>query len=104
MSLEVQNDEKARQVLRDVDGHEAKIEYAKSGDVYDLMHTFVPEELRGHGVAEQLVPAALDQIKSAGGEVLADLPLHPGLPQAPPEYREGMAPPSVRWARRRSRS
>ena len=39
--------------------------------VYTIDHTFVDGSLRGQGVADKLVRAAIDQIKSHGGEVKA---------------------------------
>jgi predicted GNAT family acetyltransferase len=91
MSLQVQNDETQHKFYAVVDGHEARVEYAHSGDVYNLMHTFVPEELRGHGVAEELVMAALDQLKAQGAKFLPTCPFVQAFLKRHPEYREGMA-------------
>lgn len=91
MSLEVRNDETQNKFYALVDGHEAHIEYAHTGDVYDLMHTFVPEELRGHGVAEELVRASLDQIKAQGAKFFPTCPFVQAFLKRHPEYREGMA-------------
>jgi hypothetical protein len=91
MSLQVQNDEKEKKFYAVVDGHEAAIRYAKSGDAYNLLHTFVPEELRGHGVAEQLVQTTLDQIKVQGAKFIPTCPFVQGFLKRHPEYREGMA-------------
>ncbi|HEV7506125.1 MAG TPA: GNAT family N-acetyltransferase [Thermoanaerobaculia bacterium] len=91
MSLEVRNDETQHKFIAVVDGHEAHIEYAHSGDVYNLMHTFVPEELRGHGVAEDLVQASLDQIKTQGAKFFPTCPFVQAFLKRHPEYREGMA-------------
>ncbi len=42
-----------------VDGHESVVDYRLSGQGIDFNHTFVPDALRGRGVAEKLVRAAL---------------------------------------------
>ncbi len=91
MSLEVKNDEKANKFYADVDGREAVIEYEKTGGVYNLLHTFVPEELRGHGVAEQLVGGALEEIKRQGAKFLPSCPYIQSYLKNHPEHREGMA-------------
>ena len=91
MSLQVQNDEKERKFYAVVDGREAVISYAKSGDAYNLLHTFVPEELRGHGVAEQLVQTTLDQVKAQGAKFIPTCPFVQAFLKRHPEYREGVA-------------
>ena len=90
MSLEVKNDEKVGKFYATVEGQEAKIEYEKSGDVYDLLHTFVPEEQRGHGVAEQLVTGALEQIQRQGGKFVPTCPYIQGFLKHHPQYQEGV--------------
>jgi uncharacterized protein len=89
MSLEVHNDEAAGKFYVTVDGHEAVIEYAKTGDVYNLQHTFVPEELRGHGVADQLVQGALEEIRRQGARFMPTCPYIQSFLKRHPQYREG---------------
>jgi uncharacterized protein len=88
MSLQVQHDEKERKFYALVEGREAVIGYAKAGGVYNLLHTFVPEELRGHGVAEQLVQGTLDQIKAQGAKFIATCPFVQAFLKRHPEYQE----------------
>jgi predicted GNAT family acetyltransferase len=87
MSLEVKNDEKAGKFYATVEGQEARIEYKKSGEVYDLLHTFVPENLRGHGVAEQLVTGALEQIQGQGAKFVPSCPYIQGFLKSHPQYQ-----------------
>jgi predicted GNAT family acetyltransferase len=89
MSLEVHNDETARKFYVTVDGQEAVIEYVKTGDVYDLQHTFVPEEMRGEGVAEQLVQGALDQIRSQRAKFRPTCPYIQSFLKRHPQYQAG---------------
>ena len=91
MSLEVRNDEEKRKFHALVEGHEAKIEYVKSGETYNLLHTFVPEELRGHGVGEQLVQGVLDQIRAQGAKFIATCPFVQAFLKRHPEYQEEKA-------------
>jgi predicted GNAT family acetyltransferase len=91
MSLQVQNDEKERKFYALVEGQEAAISYARSGDAYNLLHTFVPEKLRGHGVADQLVQGTLDQIRAQGAKFIPTCPFVQAFLKRHPEYREGLA-------------
>jgi hypothetical protein len=46
-----------------VDGLESHLEYVKSGEVLNLNHTYVPNQLRGKGIAGKLVEAALKHVR-----------------------------------------
>ena len=89
MSLQVQNDEKTRKFHALIDGREAVIEYTRAGDVYNLLHTFVPEEERGRGVAEELVRGTLEQIKAQGAKFIPTCPYIQAFVKKHPEYQEG---------------
>jgi hypothetical protein len=91
MSVEVRNDEANRRFVADVEGQEATIEYVKMGDAYNLLHTFVPEELRGRHVGEDLVHSALDQIKTQGATFLPSCPFVQAFLKKHPEYQDGVA-------------
>ena len=91
MSLEIHNDENARKFYAVIDGREAVIEYAKIGDTYNLAHTHVPEEMRGKGIAEQLVRGALDQIREEGAKFLPSCPYIQTFLKKHPEYQAGVA-------------
>lgn len=53
-----------------VDGHLSVCEYEDAGGRRVFTHTFVPAELRGRGIAEQLVRAALADVHAAGLKVV----------------------------------
>lgn len=91
MSLEIRNDEANRRFVADVEGQEATVEYVKMGDAYNLLHTFVPEELRGRHVGEDLVRGALDQIKAKGATFLPSCPFVQTFLKKHPEYQDGVA-------------
>jgi predicted GNAT family acetyltransferase len=91
MSVEIHNDEAAKQFYTTVDGHQAVIRYAKTGDVYDLEHTFVPEELRGRGLAEQLVLGTLTEIRKQGARFIPTCPYIQTFLKRHPEQRDGEA-------------
>lgn len=48
----------------EVEGHRSVVTYERSGQVITFTHTFVPPELRGRGLAEQLVRVALDYART----------------------------------------
>lgn len=54
----------------DLGGQLAVAEYALDGDRMVFTHTFVPPALRGRGVAEALVRAALDAARAADRRVV----------------------------------
>jgi hypothetical protein len=89
MSVEVLNDEAEKQFYTTVNGHRAVIRYAKTGDVYNLEHTFVPEELRGEGLAEQLVLGTLTAIRKEGARFIPTCPFIQTYLKRHPEQREG---------------
>jgi len=91
MSVEVRNDEAEKQFYTTVSGHQAVIRYTKSGDVYNLEHTFVPEELRGEGLAEQLVIGTLTAIRQEGAHFIPTCPFIKTFLKRHPEQREGEA-------------
>lgn len=54
----------------ELDGHLAVVEYTLAGDRMTITRTFVPLELRGRGVAELLVRAALEAARANGHRVV----------------------------------
>ncbi len=54
----------------EVDGHLSVVEYAPRDHTVVFTHTFVPPELRGRGIAEKLVRAALAHAGEAGWRIV----------------------------------
>lgn len=52
-----------------VDGHEAVIDFRKSGNVLDAYHTGVPQAIGGRGVAAALVKAMMDDARAQGEQI-----------------------------------
>jgi uncharacterized protein len=53
-----------------VEGFLSVCEYERQGDRMVFTHTLVPPELRGRGIAEQLVRTALADARAAGRRVV----------------------------------
>ncbi len=56
---EVRHDPATCRFITEIDGHLAHADYTLDGTRMTFTHTFVPPELRGRGIAEQLVRLAL---------------------------------------------
>lgn len=59
-AAEIRHDVAARRFESETGGHVAVLDYERADGEIALTHTFVPPELRGRGLAERLVRAALD--------------------------------------------
>ncbi len=71
MELEVKHDEQAGRYYALIDGREAVCDYGRAGDgVLDFHHTYVPPELRGKGIADELVRQALEDVLARGLKVI----------------------------------
>jgi len=71
MDLEVKHDEQAGKYYAVVDGLESVCEYGRTGDgVLNFQHTYVPPELRGRGIADELVRQALEDVLERGLKVI----------------------------------
>lgn len=66
----VHHDAAARRYESGEGAHLAVLEYERTGDRVTYTHTFVPPELRGRGLAEALVRAALADARTAGLKVV----------------------------------
>jgi uncharacterized protein len=58
--MEITHDLNQRKFYIVVDNLESHLEYVKTNNIFNLYHTFVPNELRGKGIAGKLVKAALN--------------------------------------------
>jgi uncharacterized protein len=84
MQIEHLEDEN-RFVVR-MDDEEAELAYLRAGPkVIDIQHTYVPEDERGHGVAEALATAALEFARERGYRVVPTCPFVRHWLEAHPE-------------------
>lgn len=91
MDLNIQHEPGKRYfaLIEDGEGGEAEAAYKEEADgTRSFDHTFVPDAVRGKGVAEQLVRHALDDTLRSGHGFKAVCPYVKGFVQKHPEYKE----------------
>jgi predicted GNAT family acetyltransferase len=70
------------------DGHVAYLQYTIAGHVLALIHTEIPESLRGTGIASTLAKTALDWARENHMKVDVVCPFVAGYLQTHPEYSD----------------
>lgn len=70
------------------DGHVAYLEYNLAGKVLQLIHSEVPEALRGHGLASELAQGALEWARANGVKVDVICPSVAAYLEKHPEYAD----------------
>jgi predicted GNAT family acetyltransferase len=74
-----------------VEGHLAEVVYRLEDQQIVLVHTFVPEELAGRGIAGQLAETALNSARQRGLKVVAQCPYIAKYIQKHPEHQDLLA-------------
>jgi predicted GNAT family acetyltransferase len=70
----VHNNRALRRYELAVDGGTAILAYRNDGGVVALLHTQVPDELRGRGIGSTLVRGALEDIRQQGQKAIVRCP------------------------------
>ena len=91
-TVQVQHNPGANRYEAVVDGHLSVCEYELSGEQMVFTHTLVPPELRGRGVAELLVRAALADARTAGRRVVPACSYVAKFIERHREYQDLLAP------------
>ncbi|MBM9579624.1 N-acetyltransferase [Leptospira sp. 201903070] len=85
MNSEVIHSEEELKFYTIFDGIESHLFYRDEGKVWDLISTYVPSELRGKGIAADLVKTTLDKARSLNKKIIPScsyvvtfLERHPG--------------------------
>jgi uncharacterized protein len=71
-----------------VDGHLAATYYRIADGVITFVHTEVPPELGGKGIASKLIKGALDQVRAKGLKVIAQCPFVKAYIDKHPDYAD----------------
>jgi uncharacterized protein len=84
IQLEAESPHAADVVVRDhpdarrfeavVDGQVAYIDYERRADSMVLLHTYVPDALRGRGVGNRLAQGAIDAVRAQGLRLVVQCP------------------------------
>lgn len=91
MEFAIEHDRGARRFQVVVDGHRCVLDYTLSGDRMSIVHTGVPEEVGGRGIAAKLTLAAVDAARSSGWKIEPLCSYARVWFERHPEYRELLA-------------
>ncbi|HYO16615.1 MAG TPA: GNAT family N-acetyltransferase [Thermoanaerobaculia bacterium] len=89
MNIDVEHDPKQHKYYATIDGQEGHVVYSQTHDGTRVFHhTFVPPEVRGQGVANEIVRHALDETRREGHRYVATCPFVQKFIERHPEYKE----------------
>jgi predicted GNAT family acetyltransferase len=71
-----------------VDDHLAATYYKIDDGIITFIHTEVPAELGGRGIASKLIQGALDQVRADGLKVIAQCPFVKAFIEKHPDYAD----------------
>jgi uncharacterized protein len=71
-----------------VEGHIAATYYSVADGVITFIHTEVPPELGGRGIASTLIRGALDQVRADGLKVIAQCPFVKAFIEKHADYQD----------------
>ena len=91
-NLKIENNEGAQRWEAHLDQHLAVAEYRRRGETIFFIHTEVPPELEGLGVASQLVKTALDDARRQHLAVVPFCPFVAGYIRRHPDYKALVSP------------
>jgi predicted GNAT family acetyltransferase len=86
--LSVANNEPAGRFETTVAGQTAFVKYRRAGNRLIIIHTEVPSQLSGHGIAAKLTQAALEFARSGGFKVVPFCPYVSGYIRKHREYHD----------------
>src|SRR5262249_33326860 len=86
-NLKIENNEGAQRWEAHVDQHLAVAEYRRRKDMIFFIHTEVPRELEGQGVASKLVKTALDDARPQHLAVVPFCPFVASYIRRHPDYK-----------------
>lgn len=89
----IRHDTASSRFEMDIGNTTALIEYVRAGGRVTFIHTFVPPELRGQGLAEQMVRAALAWARSEKLKVVPQCTYTARFIERHPEYADLLVTP-----------
>ena len=92
MSVHIKHHPQDQEFTFEQDGFSGELSYSKpQSNVIDFTHTFVAEELRGQGLAEELAKAGLAYARKEGLKVQTSCKFMAGYVRQHPEYQDILA-------------
>lgn len=86
--MEVLHDKKNNRFVINIDGLDSFVEYSLNEKEMNLYHTYTPPQLRGKGLAEKVVRAAIEYAKENKLKVIPSCSYVAAFMQRHPEYSE----------------
>ena len=86
-NLTIENNQAAQRWEAHVDQYVAVAEYRRRGDTIFFIHTEVPRELEGQGVASKLIKTALDEARAQHLAVVPFCPFVASYIRRHPDYK-----------------
>ena len=91
MSYPIEHDPANGRFTTVVAGQRSLLQYRQKDGVMRIVHTEVPPELSGHGIAADLMRAALDHARASGWRVVAACSYAEAFMKRHPEYADLVA-------------
>lgn len=90
--MEIRHESDRQRFVADADGGQGTLDYRRRDEkTLDFRSTFVPRELRGHGIGAKLVLHGLDYAREHGLAVIPTCPFVERVIEDHPEYRDLVA-------------
>jgi uncharacterized protein len=89
--MDITHDDKNAEFFMETEKGRATLNYLREGDKLDFHHTFVPEALRGQGIAEKVVAAGFDYAKQNKLKVIPSCPYVQRLLRRHEDWKELVA-------------
>ena len=86
--MEITNNKDKKQFEVTVDGHKAELVYRFRRKTMFFMHTYVPEEIGGRGIASKLAAAGLEYAKAKGHQIAVLCPFVAAYIKKHPEWKK----------------
>ncbi len=87
MDLKVEDNQSKNRFEANIEGQIAIITYEKQGNTLKLIHTEVPETLKGKGIASQMVKKVLNSIQNSGYKMDPVCPFIKSYVEKHPEWK-----------------
>ena len=88
MDIQVKHNPKSQRFETNFDGQSAYLSYSFQGDSVCFDHTFVPEDLRGRGVASALVRKGLEEARRQHWKIVPRCSFVAAFLERHPEFAE----------------